>query len=106
MLQRIARLLFRIGGWLLTPIVTILGAGIGATIGAVVAPRLSPGGGLLASAISGLVGAALTLWLWVRLLRGSPELRGVLHVTPEGVPTDESIADVIGEDPPPTRTDA
>lgn len=106
MLQRIARVVFRIGGWLLTPIVTILAAAIGATIGAVVALQLSPTGGLVASAVGGLVGATLGLWLWIRLLRESPELRDVLHVTSEGVPTDDAMDDVIGQDPPETRTDA
>jgi hypothetical protein len=105
-LQRLARLVFRIGGWLLTPIVTILAAGLGATIGAVVAPRLSATGGLVASAIGGLVGATAGLWVWTRLLRRSPELRDVLHVTPEGVPTEEAMTDVIGQDPPESRTDA
>lgn len=106
MLQRVARLLFRVGGWLLTPIVTILAAGIGATIGTVVALQLSPTGGLVASAIGGLFGAAAGLWLWTRLLGESPELRDVLHVTPKGVPTDDAMDDVIGQDPPETRTDA
>ncbi len=106
MLQRVARLVFRIGGWLLTPIVTILAAGLGATIGTVVALRLSPTGGLVVSGIGGLLGAGFGLWLWTRLLRESPELREVLHVTPEGVPTEDAMDDVIGQDPPETRTDA
>lgn len=106
MLQRLLRLLFRIGGWLLTPFMAVFAAAIGATLGAVLAPQLSPTGGLIASAVGGLVGASVGLWVWIRLLRGSPELRDVLHVTPEGVPTEEAMDEVIGQDPTDTRTDA
>jgi hypothetical protein len=47
-----------------------------------------------------VLGASLGLWLWLRFLRGSPELRDVLAVTPEGVPTEAAMAEVLGEDPP------
>lgn len=100
MLHRVARLLFRLGGWLLTPIVTIIAAGTGATIAAMVAPSVSPTTGVIFATGGGLVGAGLGLWLWLRLLRESPELRDVLHVTPEGVPSDDAVNDVIGQDPP------
>lgn len=106
MLQRLARLVFRIGGWLLTPFVAVVAAALGATIGLMVAPRFSSTGGLLVAGITGLLGAGLGLWLWVRVLGRSPELRDVLHVTPEGVPTDEAMDEMIGQDPPATRTDA
>lgn len=89
--RRAARLLFRFAGWLLTPFVLICAAGIGATIGLVVAPRLSPNGGLavtvalaLCAAIAGLVG-------WVRLLRHSPELRHTFAVTEEGLPESKLV---------------
>ncbi len=100
MIARVARILLRGAGWLLTPIVTILAASAGATIGTLVAPRFSPVNGLIIAAIGGLLGATVGLLLWLRFLRGSPELREVLAVTPEGVPTEAAIADVIGEDPP------
>lgn len=93
-------MVFRAAGWLLTPIATILAAGLGATIGALVAQGMSPTGGVIAALIGGLVGAAIGLWAWLRFLRGSPELRDVLAVTPEGVPTEAAIAEVLGEDPP------
>lgn len=89
--RRAARLLFRLAGWLLTPFVLICAAGIGATIGLVLAPRFSPTGGLavtvalaLCAAIAGLVG-------WVRLLRHSPELRHTFAVTEEGLPESKLI---------------
>ena len=100
MLARVARILLHGAGWLLTPIVTILAAGIGATIATLVAPRFSPTNGVIIAGLGGLTGATLGLWAWLRFLRGSPELREVLAVTPEGVPTEEAIAEVIGEDPP------
>lgn len=100
MLARVARILLHGAGWLLTPIVTILSAGVGATIATVVAPRFSPTNGVIIAGIGGLAGASVGLWLWLRFLRGSPELREVLAVTPEGVPTEEAITEVIGEDPP------
>jgi hypothetical protein len=99
-IARVARILLHGAGWLLTPIVTILAASIGATIATLVAPRVSPTGGVVLALIGGLVGAGLGLWLWLRLLRGSPELQDVLAVTPEGVPTEAAMADVLGEDPP------
>src|SRR5688572_14900596 len=102
MIARVARIVLHTAGWLLTPIVTILAAGIGATIGTLVAPGVSPTAGVLIAAIGGLVGATLGLWLWLRFLRGSPELREVLAVTPEGVPTEAAMAEVIGQDPPAT----
>lgn len=68
-------------------------------LGAFIAPRFSPTGGLIAAAIGGLLGATVGLMLWLRLLRRSPELREVLAVTTEGVPTDQAIAEVLGEDP-------
>ncbi len=100
MIARVARILLHAAGWLLTPIVTIFAASIGATIGAVVALKLSPMGGVIAALLGGLIGAAGGLWLWLKLLQRSPELQEVLAVTPEGVPTEESINEVIGEDPP------
>ena len=100
MLARVARILLHGAGWLLTPIVTILAAGIGATIATLVAPRFSPTHGVIIAGLGGLTGATLGLWAWLRFLRGSPELREVLAVTPEGVPTEEAITEVIGEDPP------
>ena len=100
MLARVARIPLHGAGWLLTPIVTILSAGVGATIATVVAPRFSPTNGVIIAGIGGLAGASVGLWLWLRFLRGSPELREVLAVTPEGVPTEEAITEVIGEDPP------
>jgi hypothetical protein len=106
MLQRIARLLFRVGGWLLTPIVTILAAAVGATIATMVAPRVSAMTGVIGAVAGGLIAAGVGLWLWLRLLRESPELRDVLQVTPGGVPSEDAIDDVIGQDPPQAKPES
>ncbi len=100
MIARVARLLVRAAGWLLTPIAIILAAGVGATVGSLVAPRFGSTGGLVVAGLGGLAGATLGLMAWLRLLRQSPELRDVLAVTPDGVPTDQAIAEVLGEDSP------
>ncbi len=99
MIAQAARLLVRAAGWLLTPIATIVAAALGALVGASLSARLSPVGGLAVSSVGGLIGATVGLTLWLRLLRRSPELRDVLAVTTEGVPTDQGIAEVLGTDP-------
>jgi hypothetical protein len=97
-LQRILRLALRAGGWLLTPIIVVLAATLGATIATLPSASFSPTTALVIAAVGGVLGAGLGLWLWTRLLRQSPELRDVLHVTPEGVPTEEAMTDVLGQD--------
>lgn len=99
MLARAARLLLRIAGWLLTPIVVTVGAALGAIIGAMIAPRFSPTGGLVAMGITGLAGASAGMWGWVRLLRGSSRLREALAVTPDGVPQADAVEALMTADP-------
>ncbi|HET9066783.1 MAG TPA: hypothetical protein VFN22_13265 [Gemmatimonadales bacterium] len=111
MVARIARLLFRIVGWLLTPLVITLAAALGATTLALVAPQFSTGRALIIMTVGGLLGAVLGFWGWMKLLERSRGLRDVLQVTTEGVPTEQGIDEVIGSDPadapaddPPTTT--
>lgn len=94
MLHRGARLVFRVAGWLLTPLVLITFASIGAAIGLVVASRLSPAASLIATVIMALAAAVVGLVLWVRLLRRSPELRHAFAVTAEGIP-DSPLVDAL-----------
>jgi len=101
-IARAIKLVLRATGWLLTPIAVLATAALGATIAAMVAPRLSPTAGVVVAGIGGLIGATLGLWWWTRLLRQSPELRDVLAMTPEGVPTEKAMTEVLGNDPPPS----
>lgn len=96
--RRAARLLFRVAGWLLTPLVLVGAAGIGATIGLVIAPRLSPDAGLAMTVAFALVFAVGGLILWVRLLRHSPELRHAFAVTAEGLPESELVEQLVHPD--------
>ncbi len=101
MLRTVVHLLLRIAGWLLTPIAATLAAALGATIGAMVAPTLSPTSGLVATGIGALAGASLGLWLWLRLVRSTPELQDALAVTPDGVPTEAALDEFV----PPSAED-
>ena len=89
--RRAARLLFRVAGWLLTPLVLVVAAGAGATVGLLVAPRFSPNAGLMLTVALALVFAIAGLIVWVRILRSNPELRQVFAVTEEGLPQSELI---------------
>ena len=95
MLARAARLVLRLAGWLLTPVVLTLTAALGATIMAMVAPRRSSTFDLLFMGIGGLIGALLGLVAWERLLGRSPGLRAALAVTPEGIPEPAAVEELI-----------
>lgn len=105
MVARIARLLFRIVGWLLTPLVITAAAALGATTLALVAPQFSTGRALLIMATGGLLGSVLGFWGWMKLLERSRGLRDVLHVTTEGVPTEQGMDEVVGSDAPDEPSD-
>lgn len=96
-LARAARLLLRLAGWLLTPVVLTVTAAIGATIAAMVAPRFSTTHSLIVMALGGLAGALLGLLAWERLLGRSPELRAALAVTPEGIPEAMVVEELLGD---------
>jgi ABC-type enterochelin transport system permease subunit len=98
MSRRAARLLFRVAGWLLTPLVLVCAAGIGATIGLLIAPRLSPNAGLALTVACALIGAIAGLILWMRLLRDSPELRHTFAMTEAGLPESELVEHLVHPD--------
>ena len=98
MLARVARILLRVAGWLLTPLVLIAAAAIGATIGLVVAPRFSPNVALVLTILLSLGAAIAGLVLWAGLLRERPELRERLAVTAAGVPDPEVINKLVHPD--------
>lgn len=88
---RVARLGLRLLGWVVTPLVVIAAAGLGATLGTVVAPLLGTDAGFAVTLVLGFATGIAGLLLWIRLLRERPELREALAVTASGVP--ESVAD-------------
>ncbi len=107
MIRRVVRLLVRLAGWLLTPLVLTLAAALGATAMAVVAPVFSPTLALGLVVLAGLAAAGVGLWLWLRLLRVSPELQEALAVTPEGVPLESEVDAILGPvDPAPPEVGA
>jgi hypothetical protein len=100
MIWRIARLIVRIAGWLLTPIVIAVTAAAAALLAAVASPRFSTSTALATVGISGMVGGIIGTWLWLKLLRGSPELRQALAVTPQGVPEGQAVEQLLHPDRP------
>ena len=96
--RRAARLLFRVAGWLLTPLVLVCAAAIGATIGLLIAPRFSPTAALVLTVALALIFSVAGLIVWVRLLRQSPELRQVFAVTEAGLPQSEVIEHLVHPD--------
>lgn len=96
MIRRVVRALFRIASWLLTPLVVALAAALGATAAAMAAPLFSTTLAIVVVALVGLASAGLGLFLWLRLLRGSPELRHALAVTPQGTPLESEVDLILG----------
>ena len=96
MMRRVVRVVVRLAGWLLTPLVLTLAAFLGATIMAMVAPVVSTGVAMALVTLAGLTSAAVGLWLWIRLLKGSPVLQEALAVTPEGVPLEAEVDAMLG----------
>ncbi|HEY4322258.1 MAG TPA: hypothetical protein VGM77_13915 [Gemmatimonadales bacterium] len=95
MLARVARVLLRVAGWVLTPLVLVCAAAIGATIGLVVAPRFSPMAGLIVTAVLALAAAIAGLLLWLELLREHPELRESLAITAAGIPDADAVQRLV-----------
>lgn len=102
MVGRLLRLLLRIAGWLLTPLVLILAAAIGATIGLLVAPTFSTATtGFIAVGVLALLAAIAGLFGWVHLLREHPELRHTLEMSTDGTPVSPLVQRLIHPDAPP-----
>jgi hypothetical protein len=97
--MRFLKLLLRILGWLLTPLVAWAASFIGASIGAVIARGLkSPTTGMVVTAACGALAGLGTLAVVIHYLRRSPRLRHALHVTEDAIPdTSEFLA------PPPPQ---
>lgn len=96
---RLVRLLLRMAGWLLTPLVLITAAAIGATIGLIVAPRFaSANAGLILTISLAIVAAIIGLVLWARMLREHPRLRHTLEMTAHGAPDSPIVQRLIHPD--------
>ena len=101
--MRWLRLVLRVLGWLLTPLVAWAACFSGAAIGALVASGLErPTAGLIVTATFGAVTGFAVLLFWMRLLRRSPRLRHSLHVTVEGIP---DTAELLTEEPSDVKSD-
>lgn len=83
----IARVLARVFGWLLTPVVAWIASFLGAWIAASLTSRALDVRWRLGVVIgAGAVAATLSAILWLRLLRRSPALQSALAVHPDGTP--------------------
>ncbi|HEX5387604.1 MAG TPA: hypothetical protein VFW66_12935 [Gemmatimonadales bacterium] len=85
--MRWLRLLLRIFGWLLTPLLAWAASFFGAVAGALIAMHLrEPRTGLIVTAIAGATAGIVIILLWLRLLRRSPHIREALAVQSDGTP--------------------
>jgi hypothetical protein len=97
--RRVARLFLRLAGWVLTPLVLITAAAIGATLGLFIAPEFSSAtNGLVLTGALALAAAIVGLILWVRLLRQHPQLRHTLEMTVQGTPDSPVVQRLIHPD--------
>jgi murein DD-endopeptidase len=85
--MRWIRLLFRVFGWLLTPLLAWAASFFGAVGGALAAMRMDdPVRGLIVTAAFGGLAGFLAIIGWLKYLRHSPEVREALAVTEDGTP--------------------
>jgi hypothetical protein len=101
--MRWLRLVLRILGWLLTPLVAWAASFCGSALAFYAVRRIdSPDEALYMSIFAAVVSGFGGLLLWMRLLRRSPRLRHSLHVTREGIP--EPPVDLLA--PPASSTES
>ena len=99
--RRLVRLLLRMTGWLLTPLVLVLAAGAGASTGLLLAPRLSSANtGVIVTVALALIFASLGLVFWARILREHPGLRHTLELTAQGAPDSPIVQRLIHPEEP------
>lgn len=81
------RTLFRVLGWLLTPLMAWAASFVGAWLGATVSGGMdNPMTALWVTVGCGAVAALAGAWGWLRFLRRSPKLQETLAVAPDGTP--------------------
>jgi hypothetical protein len=85
---KVLRVLARILGWLLTPLVALAASFLGATFAAtLVANHADPRRGLILSFVGAMATAVFVSWLWLRTLRHAPHVREALSLDEGGLPT-------------------
>lgn len=100
--MRVAAVVARLIGWLLTPFVVWAASFLGAWLALGVTREVTnPRTALGVTFGLALVAGAVTFVFWRQVLRHSPRLRKSLQVTDEGLPDLEIIADPPSESPPP-----
>ena len=106
--MKVLRVLARILGGLLTPLVAWAASFLGATASAtLLAGDEDPRRALILSFAGAAIFAVVVAWLWLRLLRYSPQVREALSLDEEGLPTGDIFesTSALPEDPP-SRPDA
>ncbi|MDX2193146.1 MAG: hypothetical protein NW201_07320 [Gemmatimonadales bacterium] len=99
---RTLRLVVRVFGWLLTPLVAWAASFLGATLAAAaVAGVDAPMRALGATAATAMATGALALIAWLALLRRRPDLRDALAVSEEGLPDTATFEAPVATDLPP-----
>ncbi len=90
------RLVLRIFGWLLTPLVAWAASHFGGAVGAGIASGIAnPRTGLVLTVGSAALAGLLALHFWLKLVRRSPRLQHVLHVDPDATP---DTSDLLEDD--------
>jgi hypothetical protein len=100
---RALRVLARILGWLLTPLVALAASFLGATFAAtLLANDDDPRRALILSFAGAAIFAVVVAWLWLRLLRHAPQVREALSLDEEGLPTGDIFepTSTLPEEPP------
>ncbi len=100
------RVLARIFGWLLTPLVALAASFLGATASAVLfGGDENPRRALILSLAGAATSAVVVSWLWFRVLRRSPQVREALALDEEGLPSGALFDDAAASPAPPTSVD-
>jgi uncharacterized membrane protein AbrB (regulator of aidB expression) len=95
------RVLARILGWLLTPLVALAASFLGATFAAtMVANHADPRRGLIFSFVGAMAMAVFVSWLWLRTLRHAPHVREALSLDEGGLPTGDIFEHETAPPPP------
>lgn len=100
------RVLARILGWLLTPLVALAASFLGATVSAVLfGGDENPRRALILCLAGAATTGVVVSWLWLRVLRRSPQVREALALDEEGLPSGALFDESRATPAPPTSVD-